>query len=131
MPMIWFAGGDGGMRDDFGSICSAMDYECSFFANLVSAQKKLLSGESPAALFVFLERNIHKELQILDTIRKRPVWQGLAILVVLSEHRPEITALVRDIGVDGMIRTPFSAEQVDQELLKALKRRKIFVSHGQ
>jgi DNA-binding NarL/FixJ family response regulator len=131
MTRIWFAGGDGGMRDVFGSICSKMGSDCIFFDNLVSSQKRLLSGECPAALFVFLERNIDGDLKLLETIRKRPLWQNLAILVVLSETGPEITALVRDIGVDGIIWTPLSAEQVDEELQRALKRRKIFSSRSQ
>jgi CheY-like chemotaxis protein len=129
MTRIWFAGGDGGMQDVFESICSKMGSDCIFFDNLVSAQKKLLSGECPAALFVFLERNIHGDIKLLETIRKRPMWQNLAILVVLSETGPEITARVRDIGVDGIVWTPLSAEQVDQELSKAIIRRKIFSSH--
>ena len=55
------------------------------------------------------------------------IWQTLAILVVLAEPEPEITARVRDIGVDGMIRTPLSPEEVDQELHKALNAGKYFL----
>ena len=126
MPVIWFAGGNAGFGEDCWQLGSALGYQCTFFPDLVAAEKQLLSGECPAALFVYLDRNVHQDLKILDSIRKRAVWQSLAILVVLAEPMPEISIQIRGLGVDGVLLVPLMVESVAPELQKALQRRKIF-----
>ena len=80
-------------------------------------------------MIAFLDRNIQQDLKILESIRKRTVWQDVAILVVIPGAIPELMENIAALGIDGTVLLPFEPEQVDNELQKAQKRRNIFTSH--
>ena len=112
-------GTDNNVADCVSILPDAMYFAEQMDSDIVPAVTQLLEHER-LNLLVIYRRHVDSSLALARKIRQVPALRRLAVLVLANDSRPEHGRVVRDLGLAGLLKGPFTYEAVQRVIRRAL-----------
>ena len=116
MRNVWVVDDDEEMNRAIGLMLRMLDCEVKSFITARSAAQILLTGKTPQVLFLDINMTEVSGLDMLEFLRRRPVWRELPIIMLSSESADSTVDKALALGADAYIMKPVTIQELDRAM---------------
>jgi two-component system, chemotaxis family, chemotaxis protein CheY len=120
---IWLVDDDEEMLRAMDLMLKMLDFETKFFMRARPAAEALLAGGKPDALLLDINMPEVSGLDMLEFVRRRPVWKNLPIIMLSTEAADVTVDKALALGADGYVTKPVMIDELESEIKQAMKKR--------
>ena len=120
---IWLVNDDEEMLRAMDLMLKMLDFETKFFMRARPAAEALLAGGKPDALLLDINMPEVSGLDMLEFVRRRPVWKNLPIIMLSTEAADVTVDKALALGADGYVTKPVMIDELESEIKQAMKKR--------
>lgn len=121
---IWLVDDDEDMLRAINLMLEMLGYETRFFLGARPAAQALLAGGKPDLLMLDINMPEVSGLDMLEFVRRRKTWNQMPVVMLSTEAADVTVDKARNLGADGYVTKPVMIDELEQELTKALAKRR-------
>ena len=122
MLTAWYIDDDQEMLQAVRLLLKMLGYQMRPFLKARDAAKILHYGERPDLLILDVNMPEVSGFDMLEFVRRNPVWQHIPIIMLSSEYLPEEMEHAYKLGADVYVTKPATIDELEGAIHKAVEK---------